>query len=275
MWYPNLNLSLVTNIYTTIKDKYNNIDKISILMSITLAWSKICRFSTKVSECVVKNLFKLPDRYLSCLATNVCTNSSNKYITITTATDGNNDIRNKLSIIMHLYWEIGGSNHACETNGFDFARITKLLNVKQLYCEYVLSNGLLPDLDELRDVFYQKIVRKADGECYALRRGSIIETRLWLRNVDFEGDHQLATVAENDYADLIDFINNTQPEEKKDEITEMLDNPSHIMDSSLPPTLNDAEKDKSQVLITYDMDINNDIIVESITSPRMSTRNIE
>lgn len=174
-------------------------DKIKLAMSVTWMWAWAGLYVTKAFEAFFTSILKMPDRWLAFPVGDVV-NSSGQRVKILSAKSGKTDITNKLKLFMKLYWEKGGVNDANGTNGFDFSKLAKMLNVSMMYCCYLLTdaNGDIQPEQFWNSVHTFLIDQTASGDCYRSTVNNLVDrSKLWLRNVDFEGNASTASIAKN------------------------------------------------------------------------------
>jgi hypothetical protein len=191
------NFLLMTNTVQLKVSLYSNVvsdkvgiylpDKLRVALFVTWMWAKAGLLVTKSFEQMFKNILRMPDNWLA-LPINDVKNTTGKNVKILLATDGKTNITNKLKLFMKLYWEQGGPNDACETNGFDFAKYSKILNCSMLYCCYLLTDkdgNINPE--EFWKSANKFLVEQTDKKCVRYKNHSRVDVdELYLRNVDFE-----------------------------------------------------------------------------------------
>lgn len=125
-------------------EQFRMIDKVRIAMFVTWLWAIFGLYTAKAVESFFGTLLKMPDTWLS-----------NSYapagIKILHASDGTSDITNKFRLFLKYCWEKDEQG-----DGFNFAKLQRLLNCSMLYCSYLLTdkNGTINP-----DKFWQNVNR--------------------------------------------------------------------------------------------------------------------
>lgn len=185
--------SALTYVGTTLANLSSNfitIDKVKIAMTVTYAWAWAGLYVTKAFEALFMGVLNMPDKWLA-FPIGDAVNSSGQKIKILSAKSGQSDITNKLKLFMKLYWEKGNIYSANDTNGFDFAKLAKLLNISMMYCCYLLTDakGDIQPEQFWNSVHMFLVEQASNGDCYRSNKRDLSDrSKLWLRNVDFEGD---------------------------------------------------------------------------------------
>jgi hypothetical protein len=164
-------------------------DKIRVALFVTWLWAYAGLYVTKAFESFFRSILNMPDKWLAFPVGNV-KNSAGQTIKILSAKTNSTDITNKLKIFMKLYWEKGSSTSANTHNGFDFGKLAKLLNCSMMYCCYLLTdaNGNIQPEQFWNNINTFFVEQERNGECYKSTKVDLSDrTKLWLRNVSFEG----------------------------------------------------------------------------------------
>ena len=120
-------------------NKFIIFDKLQLVLFVTWLWVYIGLLLTKFLEYILKLLLKLPDALLNIpLATIENTNGHD--INIISASDGTDDITNKLKMLLRIYWQKGGDDQASDFNGVDCQKIFDLLKCTYIYMRYLIEN---------------------------------------------------------------------------------------------------------------------------------------
>lgn len=169
--------------------KLVTIDKVKIALYVTWLWAWAGLYLSKAFEMFFMTVLKMPDRWLAIPVGDVV-NTSGQRVKIISAKTDKSDITNKLKLFLKLYWEKGGPADANSTNGFDFAKLAKMLNCSMMYCCYLLTDAKGDiEPEQFWDSVHNFLIEQTkNGDCYRSMNSDLSDrSRLWLRNVDFEG----------------------------------------------------------------------------------------
>lgn len=187
-------------------DKAIAFDKVKVAMYVTWLWAWAGLHTTKVFEAFFRTILKMPDEWLAFPVGDVV-NTAGKKVKILSARTEHQNITNKLKLFVKLYWEKGGPTDANSTNGFDFAKLSKLLNCSVLYCCYLLTDakGDIPP-EQFWDSVHRFLIEQGkNGDCYKSTKVDFSDkSKLWLRNVDFEGNGLSSIIDREDSLDELD-----------------------------------------------------------------------
>lgn len=217
-------------------------DKVKVAMTVTWLWAWAGLYVTKAFEAFFTGILKMPDKWLA-IPTSDVVNSSGQRVKILSARSGKSDITNKLKLFMKLYWEKGGINSATDTNGFDFSKLAKMLNVSMMYCCYLLTdvNGNIQPEQFWNSVHAFLVEQTANGDCYRSTTVNLSDrNKLWLRNVDFEGN-----VNRNIRIIKINDVNTTSNDDSLDDLDDELDayiRAGTSLEKSKPMTLGEIQQ---------------------------------
>lgn len=190
------------------------VDKVKIALSVTWVWAYAGLYVTKAFEAFFMSILKMPDKWLAFPVGDV-TNSAGQKVKILSAKSGKTDITNKLKLFLKLYWEKGGVNDANATNGFDFAKLAKMLNISMMYCCYLLTdaNGDIQPEQFWNSVNSFLVEQTKSGDCYRSMAADLSDrAKLWLRNVDFEGHNTRKIPLRDNTVDTEDSLDDLDDE---------------------------------------------------------------
>lgn len=185
-------------------------DKVRVALFVTWIWAYFGLKLAHILEKFFLLILKMPDSWFD-VGIVPKQNTKGQKIHILAAHDGQHSITNKLKLFMKFYWEQGGPTHPCATNGFDFGKLSQLLNCSMLYCSYLLTDkdGILSPEEFYKNV-NQFLVEMQNDTCYKSTKQDLSDRKtLFLRNVDFDlhEDEEITADAGNvDINDIDDII---------------------------------------------------------------------
>ena len=114
-------------------------DTVKLVLFVLYAQAYICVKLSRVFECFLAMILKLPDSWLSIIPTFVkLVDSNGNPIKIIKAISEDTNITNKLKIFLMFYYEVVNEESMHSENGFNFDKLQQLISCSMMYCSYIV-----------------------------------------------------------------------------------------------------------------------------------------
>lgn len=165
-----------------------NINKIKIVLTLTLAWVYVSMYMSKLFLVILRALLILPDNLLSLFVYKYPTDTNGNQINIVRAETNNEVLTNKLKIFLQCYWTKGGGESAFDRNGFNIKDFSKLVGATVLYCTYLKEYKNTNPETFWTDI--NKIMLKTTDDRQYVKitkeDGKLVENDVFLNHVDLD-----------------------------------------------------------------------------------------
>lgn len=146
-------------------------DTLRIVLFVMYVQAYICVKISRIFECLLANLLKLPDSWLSIIPTfTKLVDSNGNPIKIIKAISENANITNKLRIFLMFYYELVNDESMHVDNGFSFDKLQQLISCSMLYCSYIVMNPSEEPsefIEQLKSFYVLSTVK--DGKKYTIK----------------------------------------------------------------------------------------------------------